>query len=141
MNKLCRYNDYNPTTGTIAGTEKPAYAYFDSGSIPADYTDVTTIENLDSFGFGLDNFDYKRVRDIIKEEVVSIGWESLTTSEKTIAATHKIGTHAERLAAFGASVDTLVLVGVQYHKNVSEVRTVRLAYGVSAYIITWNILF
>lgn len=131
MDKLCRYNNYNPTTGEISGTEKPVYAYFDESSIPADYTDINSIENLNDFGFNLEEYDYKRVRDLIKAEVDSIGFGSLTASQKVIAATHKIGTHAERLAAFGGNVDTLVLVGVDYHSKVSEVRRIRMAYGIS----------
>lgn len=83
MNKLCRYNNYNPTTQTITGAEKSAHALFDSGSIPADYTDIHSIENIHNFG-SLAGMDFQQRASAISIECSSVGFGTLTTAQKDI---------------------------------------------------------
>lgn len=107
----------------------PAFKF--ESTVSTGYEDITSVENINDYGFNLDGYDYKRVRDYLKTEVETIGWTNLTATQKTIAATHKIGTHAERLAAFGGDVNTLVAAGTQYHVKVFGCRQIRMAWAES----------
>jgi hypothetical protein len=125
--KLCKYNNYDLTTQKITGTEKAAFCFFDLANIPADYSNINTIENLNLYGFNAcDSFDYKRVRDLIKTEVEAVGWSALSSNEKITAATHKIGTNPERAAAFNNDFDLMDSAGAEYHANVLKVRSNRM---------------
>lgn len=81
--KLARYNHFDPVTSTITGENGYKLPYIFTETIPSDYTDITTIENLNNLGFDVDdNFDWKRVRDLgrgiltVKSDAVTIGVES-----------------------------------------------------------------
>lgn len=121
--------------GNTAYTEQElngnaAYVAADNNPSVSDYDDITSIENWEQHGKKVVN-DYKAIRDQIKEEVIAIGFENLTQNEKLIAATHKIGTHAQRLAALGGDINLLVALGAQYHGRVFECRQIRMAWAVS----------
>lgn len=125
--KFCKYNNFDIVTGKITGQEKAAFYFFELANIPADYTDFTTIENLNLYGFGVsDKFDYKRVRDLIKLEVEAVGWAALSEDQKIIATTHKIGTNEQRAAALGNDFNLMDTIGRDYHNKVLEIRTLRI---------------
>ena len=100
-------------------------------TVSSGYADITTVENIHKYGFDIEGYDYKKVRNIIKDLVETIGFSNLTANEKYIATIHKIGTHAERLSALNGNVENLVLIGLQYHVKVSDVRKIRLGFAVA----------
>lgn len=124
--KLCRYNNYNPETKSIIGESKPAYYFYQVSNVPEDYTNINSIENIETFGFNGSQFDYKKVRDILKIEVENIGWDNLTSTQKTIAASHKIGTNTQRAAALGNDYILMDQMGQIYHEKVMGVRFQRM---------------
>jgi len=101
------------------------------GTVPTGFTKVTDIVTLNIIASKEIGIDYKAVRDIIKDEVILKGFENLTPDEGLIAATHKIGNHAQRLAFVGGNVDILVALGTQYHGNVYMCRQTRMAWAIS----------
>lgn len=84
MKKLARYKNYNQQTQTITGTEKFAFIFVDT--IPNDYTDIHTIENIKNYGSGV--LDYQQIRTEILGIAVTTGFENLTLSEKEIVANY-----------------------------------------------------
>lgn len=83
MKKLLKYNNYNLVTERIIGEEKTALIFSDS--IPIDYTDIHTIENLSSYGTRA-NMDYQQIHAAIRELAITAGFENLTLTEKQIVA-------------------------------------------------------
>jgi hypothetical protein len=125
--QLYKYNYYNDVTKTITAGEAESPAYMYAETAPANYANIHNIDNLDLYGFNIDSsFDYKRVRDLIKLEVETIGFNNLTSGQQITAARHKIGTDAERVAAVNNDFDLLVQFGEEYHKKVLEVRAARM---------------
>lgn len=124
--KLYKYDFLELPGRTIQSGQPAAAAFVYAEAQPANYTVFNTIENINSYGFGVDGFDYKRVRDLIKIEVETIGFNNLTANEKIICAIHKIGTPAERLAAVGGDVSQLIIYGDEYGRKLLGVRKERI---------------
>ena len=125
--KLAKYNHFDDVNLVIAPGEIYKTPYIFTENVPADYTDITSVANIDKHGFAMDDsFDYKRVRDIMKLYVESVGFGTLNDTEKKIAASHKIGTLAERVAAYNDNYTELDMAGEIYHTKVLEVRRNRI---------------
>ena len=65
----------------------PFIAVFSGNTVPSGYTEISSVENWDTYGFGIAN-DYGVARFAIKELVNEIGWTGLTHTEKDIAIKH-----------------------------------------------------
>lgn len=124
--ELYKYDFLDLPGRTIQAGEAANDAFKYATSAPTNYTNFHTIENLHNYGFGVDDFDYKRVRDLIKIEVDIIGFSYLTANQKTIAAIHKIGTQAERYAAVNNDINKLKEYGDAYAVKLLDVRKTRL---------------
>lgn len=122
--KLLRYNHYNITGGTIESGFPEKSVYIFSGSTPSDYTDITSIENLDQHGFSSGK-DYKFVRDEIK--LLFTTWSAHTSDEQLVFCKHKIGTQEDRNSRVG--VGNAILLSLQYDGNMVDVRQTRLGYA------------
>lgn len=106
--------------------------------IPDGYVDISSLENWNSFGY-LTGHDYKFVRDRIKDYVIELdigspkteegGFNQLTDLQKSIAVQHKIGTLEQRISTVGTDIN--INLGLYYHKNVSEIRSIRLSYAIA----------
>jgi hypothetical protein len=111
MIKLCKYNYYNISTGAIDGTEKKAFAYFNSTSIPSDYTDFNTIENLDTYGnnaadYSKATFEMWLLFDAKTGATETDKWNNCTSTEKPPLAKRQIITNKNlRLEVFTESQD------------------------------------
>lgn len=92
------------TTGSIIGA---VVVLEDSAPPPVGYTELTTIEEVNTGGF-YSNSDYKVVRDVMKDMVITKGgYPMLDANEKRIAAYNKIGTLDERISAFTGDFEEL----------------------------------
>lgn len=65
----------------------PFATYFSGSTVPSGYTNITSIENWNSFGFSVAD-DYGVARFAVKALVAEIGWTGLTHTEKDIAITY-----------------------------------------------------
>lgn len=101
-------------------------AYVAADVPPADYEDITSIENWDAFGV-LTGKDYKFVRDQIKSIVsdlgggdIDAGFVLLSNSQKDICCENKIGSQALRVQH--TSFEQVQEAGYIYDSKVKEVR-------------------
>ncbi len=62
----------------------PFTTIFSGNTTPSGYTNITSIENWNTYGIGITN-DYGVARFAIKDLVTEIGWTGLTETEKDIA--------------------------------------------------------
>ena len=91
--KLYINNGYSKNT-MFSTSEEPSYKW--AGSLPEGYTEVTGILEVYGKGFGHEGFDFKFVRDVIKEMVSSSGgFETLDVSGKDICLSLQIGTQTQ----------------------------------------------
>lgn len=83
---LGRYNNYDPVTKKVTGIALVPYVTaIDTASLPANYTDISTIENWDEFG-GETTLNTNQVRTEIKTLVVAKTFTALTAPEKIVAS-------------------------------------------------------
>lgn len=92
-----------------------------------DYADVSTIENWANYGHLIK--DYKYIRSRIAGLVVSIGWSSLSTTEKEIASEYFAVGQTERNEVH--TIEEQVTNGTAYHKESVACRQMRLDRAVS----------
>ena len=64
--KLLKYNNYDDITNKITGAEKVVYKWSDT--LDVDYTELTSIEDIDNYGFN-HNKDYYFVRNQIRDRI------------------------------------------------------------------------
>lgn len=102
MKKLAKYNNYNLVTQVIIGEEKKALLFTES--IPVDYTDIHTIENLSAYGARA-NMDFQQIHAAILGIAMATGFEELTLPEKQIVANY-CAYDDETLVTFYATVET-----------------------------------
>lgn len=125
--------DYDPAASysqPLAGAP-----YIIAATLPGAYRDITSIENYYTYINEVSQ-DFKYVRDQIKQIVLDAGsgdedtgFNTLTNPQKQICCELLIGSHAARLGFLG-SHNTMVLLGLAYHKQASEARNIRFAYAI-----------
>lgn len=76
----------------------PAIIIQISATPPVGFTQFSGIVDIEHYGFHITGYDYKVVRDVLRDEVasrgggsVSAGFDTLTTPEKIAVAKHNIG--------------------------------------------------
>lgn len=73
MLELCKYNFYNDTLHIIEDGKpsKSPYVFYQTDSIPSDYTSIHSIESLNALEIDIPSFDFKRKRDLGKDIIIN----------------------------------------------------------------------
>jgi hypothetical protein len=84
---------------SIGIENNPAVIVQTSTTAPAGFTQYSDIVNIEKYGFHISGYDYKVIRDVLRDEVASrgsgsveAGFNTLTAVEKQAVAKHNIGT-------------------------------------------------
>jgi len=115
---LTELDSYDDST---FGTNLPFTIIDATDPIPAEYADVSGIENWWTFGYELRDYKYIRYEIMIIAAVT--GWANLSLEEKTIAAKCFAVGLTERLEIF--SVDQQINKGITHHRKSVQARSSR----------------
>ena len=120
--------DYDPAE---TYTNEISTPYVLAATLPPNYRDITSIENLNTFINDVSQ-DYKFVRDEVKGIIsdagggnIETGFDTLTNSEKDIAVSMIISSHSKRLAHVGSHNDLKTLC-LTYDQRLKPIRQMRV---------------
>lgn len=127
MQVLCRYNFFDTVTGRITAGNPPKDAYIvaDSGAVPADYTNINSLEEISLHGdvacqdaLGIhylmkDTFYTMNARvwkDTLTDAQKQVYWDNLTNAEKDIVIANQFYTDFYHNAASTNMATYLIMV-------------------------------
>lgn len=91
--------DLNPWTDKDLNGNKPFLLYNNTDAVPVGYIDITSVSNYQNFAFAVNGYDYKYVRDALKDFITEIG------------ETNTLGTESDPSNISSPATDNAYIVG------------------------------